>query len=322
MYPTLLRTGSFRNFKRIFVSALAALFLIGALFAPSASAAAQNVGARNATGTDISGFSTIDIHGSHVSGSVFGEYALTVLHYFATWNADCVRELDYMQEAYESFGSSGLLVMGLLYEDSVSTPAACEELFADSGYTYTCLRLDNVLSELTAQYPMVPQTFFVDPSGVVVDHFPGCFTDYNQLERIIRQTLSQPNVYHTVRFVDGLNGRLISRQSVIHGGDAIPPEPNVHPGYVFKGWDGVYTNVTEDRSITAIYVIDQSYYRPGDVNMDGSITIVDAVLTLRYAMGLMVHEGVRMFGDVNGDGRVTVTDAIMILRCAMGVVEL
>ena len=35
--------------------------------------------------------------------------------------------------------------------------------------------------------------------------------------------------------------------------DAVPPEPPVHEGYVFAGWEGDYTNITENTTITARY---------------------------------------------------------------------
>ena len=286
-----------------------------------ASVSAEGAPLKNAIGIDVSGFSTVDVHGEPVGGAVLHEHSLTVLHYFATWSPECIAELDYMQEAAASYSDSGLLVLGLLYTDSVSTPESCVGLFESEGLTYNCILPDGVLSQLTSQYPMIPQTFFINSSGVVIDHFPGRFESFEQFEEIITATLGQPAVYHTVRFVDGMTGRLISRQSVLHGSDAIPPRPFEHDGYVFKGWDGSYTNVTEDRLITAIYTLDPDFYQMGDVNMNGVIEISDAVLTLRYAMGIFISDGVRLYGDMNGDGSITVSDAVFILRLAMGIGE-
>ena len=60
-------------------------------------------------------------------------------------------------------------------------------------------------------------------------------------------------VTYEVTFVDGLTDEIIETQTVEEGMDAVPPEPPVHEGYVFVGWDGDYINVTENAVVTACY---------------------------------------------------------------------
>ena len=60
-------------------------------------------------------------------------------------------------------------------------------------------------------------------------------------------------VTYEVTFVDGLTDETIDTQTVEEGMDAVPPEPPVHEGYVFAGWEGDYTNITENTTITARY---------------------------------------------------------------------
>lgn len=61
---------------------------------------------------------------------------------------------------------------------------------------------------------------------------------------------------HTLTFIDE-NGFLVDKISVEHGGDAIAPVlPDEMDGDMlnaFMGWDGDTTNVTEDRSLRAVY---------------------------------------------------------------------
>lgn len=55
---------------------------------------------------------------------------------------------------------------------------------------------------------------------------------------------------------------------------------------------------------------------PGDANGDGSVDSADALLILRYSMGLpgdIIVEN----ADVNGDGSIDSTDAVLVLRNAM-----
>lgn len=54
----------------------------------------------------------------------------------------------------------------------------------------------------------------------------------------------------------------------------------------------------------------------GDVNADGKVSIVDALLTAQAALGIR-EKGEAM--DVNRDGRVSIVDALMISQAALGI---
>lgn len=57
----------------------------------------------------------------------------------------------------------------------------------------------------------------------------------------------------------------------------------------------------------------------GDADLNGSVSIADAILALRHAMGLSQLSGQGFINaDVDNNGSVTTADAIMILRMAMG----
>ena len=118
------------------------------------------------------------------------------------------------------------------------------------------------------------------------------------------------NVYE-VTLIDGWNGDPIAVLYVAHGQDAVLPDAPEHAGYIFDRWDGDPTNVTEDRTITACY------WMIGDVNHDGEITTYDALLIMRYALGLET-EGNELIMDFNGDGCVDSLDALLVLRRVIG----
>ena len=118
------------------------------------------------------------------------------------------------------------------------------------------------------------------------------------------------NVYEDT-LIDGFNGDPIAVLYVEHGQDAILPDAPEHAGYIFDRWDGDPTNVTEDRTITACY------WMIGDVNHDGEITTYDALLIMRYALGVET-DGNELIMDFNGNGCVDSLDALLVLRRVIG----
>ena len=59
----------------------------------------------------------------------------------------------------------------------------------------------------------------------------------------------------------------------------------------------------------------------GDIDGDGVMTATDALLALRYAMGIVDLTPEQLAGaNVNGDGLVDASDALIILRMAMDLV--
>ena len=57
----------------------------------------------------------------------------------------------------------------------------------------------------------------------------------------------------------------------------------------------------------------------GDVDNNGSVTMTDAILVLRYVLGISEINGPC---DMNGDGVITSSDALIILRQALGMMDL
>ena len=58
---------------------------------------------------------------------------------------------------------------------------------------------------------------------------------------------------YTVSFVDGHDGTTITTARIPYGGNATPPTKPHHDGYTPTSWDGDYTDVTSDRTITLGY---------------------------------------------------------------------
>lgn len=75
-----------------------------------------------------------------------------------------------------------------------------------------------------------------------------------------QQQQQQQTRTYRVRFVDSLTGNEYYSEDVREGGDANPPEVPHHDGYHFHEYNGSYTNVTSDCTITAMYDLDFDCY--------------------------------------------------------------
>ena len=118
---------------------------------------------------------------------------------------------------------------------------------------------------------------------------------------------------YTVSFVDGITGEVIAEVTVEHGADAEAPEAPAHICYLFTGWEGEYTGVKCDVTVTACYKL------LGDIDGDGVTTAADALMIMRYSIEVIDEIDTSM-ADVNGDGKVDLVDALIVLRHAMGLV--
>lgn len=59
----------------------------------------------------------------------------------------------------------------------------------------------------------------------------------------------------------------------------------------------------------------------GDVNSDGMIDIVDALMTAQFYVGLQPHSFDESAADVNGDGLIDIVDALLIAQYYVGLIE-
>ena len=96
----------------------------------------------------------------------------------------------------------------------------------------------------------------------------------------------------------------------------------------FLGWYADGELVSEEKEVHIEGEVDELVaqftllYSPGDVNGDELLDVTDALLVLRYALGLMTDLPALESADVNGSGTVDMTDALIILRVALGMMSL
>lgn len=124
---------------------------------------------------------------------------------------------------------------------------------------------------------------------------------------------------YTVTFEDGVTGEILGTATVpageILGSELFPAAPE-HEGFTFIDWDYDGAPVNSDITVTALYEHAAPPADIGDVNMDGSVDTLDALLVLRYVMQVGELEHPEL-ADMDGDGSITTVDALAILRTAI-----
>lgn len=132
-------------------------------------------------------------------------------------------------------------------------------------------------------------------------------------------TAGEPVYGYTVTFY-GIDGEILDQQEVNEGEAAVAPEApavvtNENGTFVFCGWDVDFSNITADTEVHAVY------YLLGDVDLNGEITANDALLALRYSLGLITLDELQLkLGDIDFSGDVIAYDALNILRYSLGLI--
>ena len=117
------------------------------------------------------------------------------------------------------------------------------------------------------------------------------------------------DTYYTVTFRDW-DGTVLKTQTVIEGGAAAAPADPVREGYIFIGWDKSFTNIMEDKVVTALYEQNAPQGLPGDVDCDGFVTFSDVSLLYLLLIGENAEVSPQglINADFNGDGGITFSD--------------
>jgi hypothetical protein len=66
------------------------------------------------------------------------------------------------------------------------------------------------------------------------------------------------------------------------------------------------------------FTVDYTYADHGDVNRDGKVDLLDAILAIRICIGMTPAEEVNTDTDVDGDGKIGMAEVIYILQKAAG----
>ncbi|MCR0200985.1 InlB B-repeat-containing protein [[Clostridium] innocuum] len=151
------------------------------------------------------------------------------------------------------------------------TPPSYKVTFVD--YNGTILKTQTVPKNSNATPPSNPTL-----TGHTFKKWNGDYTNITSSRTI---TAQYDLNYYTVNFTDW-NGKVLKSQSVGYGGNASPPSNPSRTGYTFSGWNGDYTNVTSNRTITAGYRINTYTV---SFNSNGGSVVPSRVVTYGDVVG-------------------------------------
>ena len=164
---------------------------------------------------------------------------------------DATPPADPTREGYHFIGWSGSY-------QNVQASATLTAQYAINTYTVRFLDYDGttVLKSETVDHGS-DATPPADPTreGYRFTGWQGTYTGITADTDIIATYVEATAVTHWVTFYDWDNTQL-SQQEVTEGEDATPPaNPDNRPGWHFTGWQGNYTGVMQDETVTAQYAI-------------------------------------------------------------------
>ena len=108
-----------------------------------------------------------------------------VVNFWASWCDPCTEEAPVLEAAAHKYAAQGVVFVGVAYED---VQANSVQFLQQYGITYPVGPDTSGAISISYGVPTVPETVFINPSGVVVDKFGGALSP-NMLDQRIAEIL-------------------------------------------------------------------------------------------------------------------------------------
>lgn len=114
-----------------------------------------------------------------------------VVNFWATWCPPCLQEMPWFEEFSRTYAESSLIILGLstdLESESVS-PEKVSATAKRLGVTYPILLSDGSMKALYGPVHLLPETFYINRKGVIVEDVWG-HGDKEMMEKYIREIVN------------------------------------------------------------------------------------------------------------------------------------
>lgn len=119
----------------------------------------------------------------------FAGYTMTVIDLWESACLFCRLALPEYQAISQEYAARGVRVLGVATTWMGGNYPACWGYLQEAGVTYDNVIIDDGIYELVSHNSYMPQTYFVDGSGTVVDYIPGK-TSYEELTQKLEALLA------------------------------------------------------------------------------------------------------------------------------------
>lgn len=130
-------------------------------------------------------FQLPNLEGQSISLSDFrGEPVL--VNFWASWCGPCIYEMPFIQEVYEEWSASGLVVLAINKGESLST---AKDFMQSNNYSFPVL-LD-ISQDVALEYNIwgIPTTFFIDRDGIIQATKVGAFSSKAEIEMMLSEII-------------------------------------------------------------------------------------------------------------------------------------
>jgi thiol-disulfide isomerase/thioredoxin len=141
----------------------------------------------NLIGKTAPAFTLKDLSGKKVSLADFKGRPVMV-NFWATWCGPCKLEMPWIQEFSTKYQPKGLEVLGLSQDDGASAKDIADAA-KHIGVSYPILMPDDKVANEYGGVEYLPETFYIDSAGKVVEVTAGA-PSKDQMEALIQKTIA------------------------------------------------------------------------------------------------------------------------------------